>query len=73
MENGRKVDEFELEIEKERDETEISLKTGNTEYKLKEETDDGETVMTVEYSKNGRKYDLVAVPQENGKYRYYHK
>ena len=38
-----------------------------------EETDDGETVITVEYSKNGRKYDLVAVPQENGKYRYYHK
>ena len=73
VENGRKVDEFELEIEKEHDETEISLKTGNTEYKLKEETDDGETVITVEYSKNGRKYELVAVPQENGKYRYYHK
>ena len=70
--NGRLSDEFELEIENENNETEISLEKNGVKYELKEQKRGGSNVITVEYENGGKRYRLVAVPQENGKYKYYH-
>ncbi len=70
--NDELTDEFELEIEKEADETEISLEKNGVKYELKEQRRGNGNVITVEYENGGRRYKLVAVPQENGRYKYYH-
>ena len=71
-ENGERTDEFELEIESEDGETEISLEKNGVKYELKERRYGSGNAITVEYENGGRRYKLVAVPQDDGKYKYYH-